>query len=180
VSTLRYLTLLGALLLPSNAVAQSSPLPLPAITLDLPRGQYTAYIAREARHIVGTLRCRSDLPPRTMLLSVYDGSSVAIGPVSVFLSVDEAVLDQRGVVTAVWFGVPVLSRTAGPALFVRPRYVLTMPAGEASRAGLAPGVRVTLPRSGPLLQPLRQIRPLVLPCPSPSPPIPVPTESGVR
>lgn len=174
---LHYVTLLGALLLPGTAVAQSSPIPLPAIMLELPHGRYTAYVAREARHIVGTLRCRSDLPPQTVLLSVFDGSPVVIGPISVFLSVDEAVLDQRGVVTAVWFGVPVMSPTAGPALLVRPRYVLTMPAGEASRAGLAPGVRVRLPEKSPLLQPLRQIRPLVLPCPSPSPSIPEPVSS---
>ncbi len=152
---------------PSPPPVQAAPaISLPTVTVDLPHGQLTAYVAREARDIAGTLRCRRDVPRGFALLSVYDGSVVTLGGASYFLSVDEAAIDERGLVVAVWSRVPQLGATIGPALHVRARYVVTVPAGGAEQAGLTPGASVTLPWSNTILQPLRQVRPLLVPCPT--------------
>lgn len=136
------------------ALAQSSPQPVPTpqslrvISLRAPaavlRVQVAATQAQRERGLMGVRK----LFPHTGMLFVFDADApIEFWMKDTLVPLDMIFIGKDGTVRAVFSNVPVVSTDTPDNRIPRrdgiAKYVLELPAGEAARDGLRPGVLIT-------------------------------------
>mgnify|MGYP001195936416 CR=1 FL=1 len=135
------------------ALAQSSPLPMPTpqrlavVAIAAPRAQLRVQVARtEAQRERGLMGVRY-LRAHTGMLFVFDTDApIEFWMKDTLVPLDMVFIAQNGAVRSVFANVPVVPADTADDRIPRrdglAKFVLELPAREAARDGLAPGVRI--------------------------------------
>jgi uncharacterized protein len=122
---------------------------LATVTVHAPRADLTLEVARTATQRERGLMYRTQLAPHTGMIFVFKNDErVDFWMKNTLVSLDMVFVASDGTVRQVFARVPVVSPTlpdgAIPLEGARGKYVIELPAGEAARDGIAPGVRLDL------------------------------------
>jgi uncharacterized protein len=138
-------TLLAALV----AAATPAPQHLPTMTVHAPNATLTVQIAKTEQERETGLMSVTHLPAHTGMIFVFDQD----GPEEFWMKdtlvpLDMVFVGQDGVVNSVAANVPVVSESTPDDQIPRRggtgKYVIELPAGEATKDGIAPGVKLNL------------------------------------
>jgi uncharacterized membrane protein (UPF0127 family) len=119
------------------------------IAVHAPRAELTLEVARTDAQRERGLMYRTQLPPHTGMIFVFDRDEfVNFWMKNTLLPLDMIFIAADGTVRRVFANVPVLRAgvedRAIPLEGARARYVIELPAGEAQRDGIAEGIKLDL------------------------------------
>lgn len=135
------------------ALAQGSPQPVPTpqklaiVTIAVPRAHLRLQVAStQAQRERGLMGVRY-LPAHTGMLFVFDSDApIEFWMKDTLVPLDMVFIAQNGAVRSVFANVPVVPLDTADGRIPRrdgfAKFVLELPANEAARDGLAPGVRI--------------------------------------
>ncbi len=135
------------------ALNSASPVPspaissLPAVTLTAPKAKLRVEVASNEEQREYGLMNRTSLPPHTGMLFVFDRDApIEFWMKSTLVPLDMIFVSDKGVVRSVSANVPVVPLTTSddqiPRRSGRGRYVIELPANEASSDGIKSGVHI--------------------------------------
>lgn len=136
------------------AAATAAPLPtpqsLPAVTIAAPRAALQVQVAKTEEQRERGLMSVTNLPAHTGMIFVFDNDQgVAFWMKDTLIPLDMVFLGSDGTVRKIFADVPVvdpaLADSKIPIEQGRAKFVIELPAGEAAKDGLKPGVRLKLP-----------------------------------
>jgi hypothetical protein len=114
-----------------------------------PKANLTLEVARTDEQRERGLMYRQTLPPHTGMIFLFDrDEQISFWMKNTLIPLDMVFVAADGTVRRVFANVPVLSAKLPddqiPEETSRARYVIELPAGEAARDGIAPGVKLDL------------------------------------
>jgi uncharacterized protein len=133
-------------------------LALPTVLVQAPRAQLTLEVARTETQREHGLMDRSSIPPHTGMIFVFEHDDlVEFWMKDTLVPLDMIFIGGDGTVRRVYADVPVVARTLRddqiPLEGAAAKYVIELRAGESSKDGIVPGVKLDL-RSVPPAQPV--------------------------
>ncbi len=142
----------GAMLLAAATVLPSPNPPLPMTLVEAPGAQLRLETASTPAERARGLMSRTFIPPHTGMIFVFDADApISFWMKDTLVPLDMVFVASDGVVRKIFADVPVLSPNVPdadiPLESASARYVIELPAGEAARDGIVPGVRLRFARA---------------------------------
>ncbi len=142
----------SAMLLAAVTALPSPNPPLPTTIVEAPGARLVLETASTPQERTRGLMSRTSLPPHTGMIFVFDADApISFWMKDTLVSLDMVFVASDGIVREVFAKVPVLSPNTPdgdiPLESGRARYVIELPAGEAARDGIVPGVRLRFARA---------------------------------
>lgn len=130
---------------------------LPTVAVHAPKADLTLEVARTAAQREHGLMNRTELPPHTGMIFVFEGDDfVNFWMKNTLLPLDMIFIGADGTVRRVYANVPVLhpqpSDAQIPVEGAKAKFVIELGAGEAAKDGIAEGVKLDV-RAVPPAQP---------------------------
>ena len=138
--------LLAALVLTPSPAPSASPLPV--IALSAPAAQLRVEVASTEEQREYGLMNRTSLPAHTGMIFVFERDApIEFWMKNTLVPLDMVFVDGKGVVRSIAVNVPSVPLSTPdekiPRRYGRARFVIELPANEASADGLRPGVRLS-------------------------------------